>query len=141
MRRYSYRKWPAIPSGRDVDNVQIAFNVLPPEKKGWYLYPPGTMPRFMCYKTTDYEYAFNPGGAAIRRGHGDLAAGGAGVPRKHFFPRQPKAAVDGGPVTDGKLAMRRDGNTPHRGGRHPLVGDPRGEELLDAGQPSSSLSA
>ena len=55
VRRYSYRKWPAIPSGREVDNVQIGFNVLPPEKKGWYLCPPGTMPRFMCSKTTDYD--------------------------------------------------------------------------------------
>jgi hypothetical protein len=33
------------------------------------------------------------------------------VPRKHFYPRQPKAEKDGGPVPGGKLAMRRQGNT------------------------------
>ena len=91
--------------------MQLGFNAIPPEKKGWYLCPPGTMPRFMCYKTTDYEYALNPvaprygGGTEIWR----LAA--PGVPRKHFYPRQPKAPVDGGPVTEGKLHIRRDGNT------------------------------
>ena len=111
VRRYTYRRWPAYPSGRNVDNVQIGFNAIPAEKKGWYLYPPGTMPRFMCTKTTDYEFALNPvaprygGGTEIWR----LMA--PGIPRKHFFPRQPKADVDGGPVTSGKLQMKRQGNT------------------------------
>ena len=66
---------------------------------------------FMARKCTDYEYVFNSvaprygGGTEIWR----LVA--PGVPRKHFFPRQPKAARDGGPVAGGKLAMRREGNT------------------------------
>ena len=134
VRRYSYRKWPAIPSGREVDNVQIGFNVLPPEKKGWYLCPPGTMPRFMCAKTTDYEYALNPvaprygGGTEIWR----LTA--PGVPRKHFFPRQPKALVDGGPVTDGKLEMRRDGNTRIVEAAIPWSEIPEVKNRMDAGQ-------
>jgi hypothetical protein len=75
---------------------------------------PGTMPRFVCYKTTDYEYALNQvaerhgGGAEIWR----LAA--PGVPRKHFYPRQNKAAdpyKDGGPVTEGKLSVKREGKS------------------------------
>jgi hypothetical protein len=33
------------------------------------------------------------------------------MPRKHFYPRQPKAPHDGGPVQGAQLAMRREGNT------------------------------
>ena len=134
VRRYSYRKWPSYPSGRNVDNVQIGFNVIAPEKKGWYLNPPGTMPRFMCSKTTDYEYALNQvaprfgGGSEIWR----LAA--PGVPRKHFFPRQPKAPVDGGPVADGKLAMRRDGNTRIVEAAIPWSEIPEAKRRLDGGE-------
>ena len=134
VRRFSYRKWPSLPSGRNVDNVQIGFNVIAPEEKGWYLNPPGTMPRFMCYKTTDYEYAFNPvaprygGGTEIWR----LAA--PGIARKHFFPRQPKAAVNGGPVAGGKLAMRRDGNTRIVEAALPWPEIPDVKKRLDAGE-------
>ncbi len=31
------------------------------------------------------------------------------MPRKHFYPRQPKSPFDG-PVKNGKLVIRRDGN-------------------------------
>jgi hypothetical protein len=34
-----------------------------------------------------------------------------GIPRKSYFPREPKAANDQGPVTDGKLVIKHDGNT------------------------------
>lgn len=134
VRRYTYRKWPAYPCGRGVDNVQIGFNAIAPEKKGWYLCPPGTMPRFMCYKTTDYEFALNPvapkygGGTEIWR----LSA--PGMPRKHFYPRQPKAEVDGGPVTAGKLQMRRDGNTRIVETAVPWVEIPEVKKRLDAGE-------
>ncbi|NLH97888.1 MAG: hypothetical protein GX446_00155 [Chthonomonadales bacterium] len=110
VRRFSYRKDPDLPSGNGTDNVQLAFNVLPPEEKPWLPYPPGTMPGFMTYMDTDYEFALNQvaeqygGGTEIWR----LAA--PGIPRKHYYPRQPKAPVDGGPVKNGKLAMRREGN-------------------------------
>ena len=45
------------------------------------------------------------GGAEIWR----LSA--PGVPRKHYYPRQPAvlSGKDGGPVNDGKLVMKRDG--------------------------------
>jgi hypothetical protein len=110
VRRFSYRKDPDLPSGNGTDGVQIAFNVLPESQKPWLPYPPGTMPRFMTYWDTDYEFAFNPvapeygGGAEIWR----LQA--PGIPRKHFYPRQPKAPKDGGPVRNGRLAMKRIGN-------------------------------
>ena len=110
VRNYSYRKNFDIPSGSgEHDNVQIAFNVL--DKKPWFSHPPGVMPKFITYWDTDYEYALNPvaeqygGGTEIWR----LQA--PGIPRKHFFPRQPKSPIDGGPVTTGKLVVRREGNT------------------------------
>ena len=72
---------------------------------------PGVPLDFQARKCTDYEYVFNP--VAPRYGGGTemwrLIA--PGVPRKHFYPRQPKAATDGGPVAGGKLAMRRQGST------------------------------
>ena len=109
VRHYSYRKNFDDPSGTSKhDNVQIAFNVL--DKKPWLPYPQGTMPHFIDYWDTDYEYALNNvapqygGGVEIWR----LAA--PGVPIKTFFPREPHSAIDGGPVKDGKLVSIRVGN-------------------------------
>ena len=135
VRRFSYRKWPDTPSGGKGDNVQIGFNAIPQDKKGWYTHPPGTMPRFMVYKTTDYEYALNQvapkygGGTEIWR----LAAPGA--PRKHFYPRQPKAPVDGGPVEKGKLAIVRQGSTCIVEAAIPWSEIPDVKNRLDAGEP------
>jgi hypothetical protein len=109
-RHYSYRKNFDIPSGSgEHDNVLIAFNVL--DRKPWLPNPPGVMPHFITYWDTDYEFALNP--------VADQYGGGAemwrlltpGMPRKHFFPRQPKSEIDGGPVSHGELVMRREGNT------------------------------
>ncbi|HET6387170.1 MAG TPA: hypothetical protein VFJ58_27595 [Armatimonadota bacterium] len=106
VRRYSYRKNPILPAGDapDFDNVQIAFNVLPPNKKAFYPNPPGTEPDYTISDDTDYEYALNKvanrfgGGTEIWR----LAA--PGMPIKNFYPRQPKSPMDG-PVTKGKLVV------------------------------------
>lgn len=104
VRRYSYRKDPDLPAGH---NVQIAFNVIPEDRKPTMLpYPAGTMPRFCAYQDTDYEFALNKcrdGGAEV------FCLARVGAPRKHFYPRQPKAPVDGGPVQGARLVFR--GNT------------------------------
>ena len=134
IRHYSYRKDPDLPSGNGTDNVQIAFNALPASRKAWYDAPPGTMPRFMAYPDTDYEFALNQvakkygGGTEIWRLYAP------GTPRKHFYPRQPKAAIDGGPVTKGKLAMRRDGNTRIVECALPWSEIPEVRKRLDTGQ-------
>lgn len=134
VRRFSYRKDPDLPSGNGTDNVQIAFNVLPPEQKPWLPYPKGTMPGFMIYMDTDYEFAFNQvaerygGGTEIWR----LSA--PGIPRKHYYPRQPKAPVDGGPVEGGKLVMRREGNTRIVEAALPWSEIPEVKRRVDAGQ-------
>ena len=48
VRRYSYRKDPELPSGNTPghDNIQIAFNVLPEDRKPSRKAPPGVMPGF-----------------------------------------------------------------------------------------------
>jgi hypothetical protein len=98
VRRYSYRKDFDVPSGNGKHNVQIAFNVIPPEKKDHLQYPPGTMPRFCAYFDTDYEFALNQVGDVYGGGTEIFCLQRPGMLRKHFFPRQPRAALDGGPV-------------------------------------------
>jgi hypothetical protein len=106
VRRYSYRKNFEVPAGNGKHNLQIAFNVLPPEKKALLPFPAGTMPRFCAYPDTDYEFALNKVGEAYGGGTEIFCLLRPGAPRKHFFPRQPKAPIDGGPVKgDAKLVV------------------------------------
>ena len=107
VRRFSYRKDFDVPSGNGRHNVQIAFNVIPPERKAWLPYPPGTRPRFSAYLDTDYEFALNRVGDAYGGGTEIFCLQRPGMMRKHFFPRQPRAPVDGGPVKgDARLVVR-----------------------------------
>jgi hypothetical protein len=112
VRRYSYRKNPELPSGNfpNHDNVQIAFNVLPPEQKSRYINPPGTMPGYIAYPDTDYEYALNPVAEKYGGGTEIWRLRSPGMPDKNFYPRQGASPKDG-PVRGGKLVITRDGNT------------------------------
>jgi len=98
VRRFSYRKDFEVPAGNGKHNVQIAFNVIPPESKDHLQYPPGTMPHFCSYFDTDYEFALNKVGSEYGEGTEIFCLQRPGMMRKHFFPREPHAAVDGGPV-------------------------------------------
>jgi hypothetical protein len=98
VRRYSYRKNFDVPSGNGKHNVQIAFNVIPPDQKAYLPCPAGTMPRFCVYFDTDYEFALNKVAEQYGGGTEIFCLQRPGMMRKHFFPRQPKAAIDGGPV-------------------------------------------
>jgi hypothetical protein len=108
VRHFSYRRRFEIPSGTSThDNVQIAFNVL--TKKPWLPYPPGTMPHFITYWDTDYEYALNNVAPQFGGGVEVWRLQAPGVPVKSFFPREPKSPIDGGPVKTSKLvSFRRD---------------------------------
>lgn len=107
VRRFSYRKDFDIPSGNGKHNVQIAFNVIPPEQKAYLPFPAGTMPRFCAYFDTDYEFALNQVGEAHGGGTEIFCLQRPGMMRKHFFPRQPKAPLDGGPVKgEAKLVVK-----------------------------------
>ena len=114
VRRYSYRQNPSIPASYKAvraDNVLIGFNAIPLGADGWQSHLPGRMPKFIWYKTTDYEYALNH--VAPRYGGGSevwrLLA--PGLPKKHYFPRQPKLAQGEGAVNFAKLQVRYDANT------------------------------
>ena len=136
VRRFSYRRWPAIPSGyssHPLDNVLIAFNAIPPEQDEWLTHLPGRMPGFIGYKCTDYEFALNKvaqdygGGTEIWR----LQA--PGMPRKHFWPRQPAHPKEG-PVKTGRLAIVHEGNTRVVEASLPWSEIPHVKSCLDAGR-------
>jgi hypothetical protein len=135
VRRYSYRKNPDLPAGNfpDHDNIQIAFNVLPPDKKRYAPTVPGVMPGFVTTEDMDYEYALNQvapqygGGTEIWR----LAA--PNIPFKHFYPRQPASPFDG-PIVGGKLVIRRDGNTLIYECAIPWAEMPEVKARIDSGQ-------
>jgi len=135
VRRYSYRRGPELPAGNAPrhDNVQIAFNVLPPDEKPWYPCPPGTMPGFIGYYDTDYEYALNPVAAQYGGGVEIWRLRVPGMPHKHFYPREPKSPYDG-PVKDGRLVIRRDGNMRIVEAAIPWREIPEVKRRIDAGQ-------
>jgi hypothetical protein len=111
VRRYSYRSRPELPSGMSPksDNVQIAFNALPDEQKPFLMNPAGTMPKFMVYPDTDYEFALNPVRADYGGGTEVWTLSAPDLPRKHFYPRQPRAPGEG-PAQGAELFVgRRDG--------------------------------
>lgn len=135
VRRFSYRRDPDLPSGNGTDNVQIAFNVLPDAKKPWAMNPSGTPPRWMAYPDTDYEFALNEVAPAHGGGTEIWRLFAPGVPRKHFYPRQPKAQRDGGSVADGKLSVRRDGATRIVECALPWSEIPEIKAKMEAGQP------
>lgn len=114
VRRFSYRAAPDLPFGSGLwgcDGLQMAFNVLPEDKKGLLACAPGTMDRYQVYKDTDYEYYLHAVGQKWGGGTELWRLLAPGVPRKHFYPRQPKAAKDGGPVEGGQLAIVQQANT------------------------------
>ncbi len=112
VRRYSYRMRAVLPCGNapNFDNVQIAFNVLDQEKKPLGMNPPGTMPGYIAYKDTDYEYALNKVSEKFGGGTEIWRLDVPGMPHKHFYPRQGKSPFDG-PVKDGKLVVVQDTTT------------------------------
>jgi hypothetical protein len=136
VRRYSYRKDPILPAGNfpNFDNVQIAFNVLPRDKKRFYPNPPGTMLDYTITQDTDYEYALNKVADAYGGGTEIWRLAAPGMPWKHFYPRQPKSPLDG-PVTDGKLMIVQDGNTRIVEAAIPWSEIPEVRARKDAGEP------
>jgi hypothetical protein len=134
VRRFSYRRDPDLPSGNGQFNIQIAFNVVPPDEKPLLTHPPGTMPRFMSYMDTDYEFALNPVADEYGGGAEIVCLLKPGAPRKHFYPRQPKAPTDGGPVKSGSLVVRPDGDGRIFECAIPWSEMPQVKQRLDAGR-------
>jgi len=135
VRRYSYRKNPVLPAGNAprFDNVQIAFNVLDQDKKPWAMNPPGTMPGYIGYKDTDYEYALNKVSDKFGGGTEIWRLEVPGMPHKHFYPRQGESPFDG-PVKDGKLVVVQDSTTRIVECAIPWSEIPDVKKKLDAGE-------
>jgi hypothetical protein len=138
VRNYSYRKDPILPSGGGTprfDNVQIAFNVFPadaPEKRS-FNHPPGTMPGYISYEDTDYEYALNKVSDANGGGTEIWRLLVPGQPRKEFYPREPKSPLDG-PVGGGKLVVVQNDTTRIEECAIPWSEIPGVKACLDAGE-------
>jgi hypothetical protein len=136
VRRFSYRRWPAIPSGyssHPLDNVLIAFNAIPVEQDEWLTHLPGRMSGFIGYKCTDYEFALNKVADAYGGGTEIWRLQAPGMPRKHFWPRQP-AHPQEGPVKTGRLAVVHKGNTRVVEAALPWSEIPHVRACLDAGR-------
>jgi len=138
VRHFSYRKDPVLPDnstgmGFATDNVQIAFNVIPIGDDGYASTPKGTMPKYVGYKCTDYEYALNQVAAEYGGGSEIWRLLVPGMPEKHFYPRQPKSPLDG-PVENGKLAITHEGNTRITECAIPWSELPDVKKALDAGK-------
>lgn len=136
VRRFSYRKDPVLPDAsmdKPTDNILIAFNVLPIGEDGMESHPKGTIPRYVGYKCTDYEYALNTVAPEYGGGFEIWRMLVPGMPRKHFYPRQPKSPYDGA-VKDGKLVTRREGNTLYTECAIPWSEIPDVKKSLDNGE-------
>lgn len=136
VRRFTYRKRPILPdgtSGELFDNILIAFNVLPIGEDGMEATSKGTMPKYIGYKCTDYEYALNPVAPEYGGGFEIWRMLAPGMPRKHFYPRQGKSRFDGA-VKDGKLVTVRDGNTLYTECAIPWSEIPDVKAALDKGE-------
>ena len=137
VRRYSYRKRPVLPDGQSpaFDNLQIAFNAIPLEEDPLTLANlPGRMPGFVNYRSTDYEFALNKVAPAYGGGTEIWRMEVPGAFRKHFYPRQPKAKWEG-PVREGRLEFRHDGNTRIIEAAIPWSEIPHVKALMEAGKP------
>ena len=136
VRRYSYRKDPVLPDAsmaEPTDNIQIAFNVIPIGQDGMEAFPKGTMPRYTGYKCTDYEYALSTVAPEYGGGFEIWRMLVPDMPRKHFYPRQPKSPYDGA-VKDGKLITCREGNTLYTECAIPWSEIPDVKKALDKGE-------
>lgn len=135
VRRYTYRTWPLLPDGRAsrFDNVQIAFNAIPRGEDGWLSHLPGRMPGFTYYKCTDYEYALNAVAPKYGGGFEVWRLQIPGMPRKHFYPRQPKHPLEG-PAKGAKLITKHEENTRITEVALPWSEIPHVKKLLDAGK-------
>jgi len=137
VRHYSYRKNPDMPFGSypNLDNVQIAFNVIPENQKEDLLPNlPGVPKGFIPYRDTDYEYALNKVADALGGGTEIWRDRVPGMPPKNFYPREPASPFDG-PVTNGKLVVKQDDTTRVVEAAIPWTEIPLVKKALDENKP------
>jgi hypothetical protein len=114
VRRFSYRRNPILPAGNapHFSNIQIAFNVLAPDRQGpssSLATLPGCPDRFVPVVCTDHEYALNHVAPEYGGGFEVWRLSHPTLPRKHFYPRQPKAPGEGAVENARMVTVYRDG--------------------------------
>lgn len=137
VRRFSYRQAPAIPSSfsaRPYDNVLLAFNAIPSGQDGWIEALPGRPAKLVVYKSTDYQFALNSVAARYGGGVEVWRLDWPGMPRKHFFPRQPRHPLEG-PAPSARLAVKHEGATRVCEAFLPWDEIPHVQQLLRKNQP------
>lgn len=135
VRRFSYRQPPILPSGDApaFDNVQIAFNAIAAGEDGWLTHLPGRVPGFVWYKCSDYEYALNKVAKRYGNGFEVWRLQAPGMPRKHFYPRQPVHPLEGA-VAGAVLKTVHKGNTRISEVAIPWGEIPEVKALMEAGK-------
>ena len=135
VRRYSYRKEPVLPAGNfpNFDNIQLAFNVLPEERKRKISVLPGLIPDYLGYSCTDYEWALNKVSDAYGGGTEVWRLRRPDMPHKHFYPRTLKSPADG-PAPDAQLKVVYEGGWRIVEAAIPWSEVPEAKARLDAGQ-------
>ena len=140
---YTYRRGPVLPCGcgnraSQTDNIQLAFNVVPPDDvklTGYYPYPPGTMPQYTSFADTNYEFALNQVAAKYGGGTQIWRLLRPGMPMINFFPRQPAQRYEkNGSVQHGKLIIKRIADTRIFECAIPWSRIPLVKQRLDAGK-------
>jgi hypothetical protein len=135
VRRYSYRKDPVLPAGNapGFDNIQLAFNVLPEERKKMISVLPGLFQDYMSYQCTDYEWALNKVADTYGGGTEVWRLRRPDMPHKHFYPRTLMSPADG-PAPGAKLAVVYEGGWRITEVSIPWREMPEAKARLDAGQ-------
>ena len=135
VRRYTYRKDPVLPAGMipNMDNVQLAFNVLPEEQKKKISALPGLFQDYMSYSCTDYEWALNKVADSYGGGTEVWRLRRPDMPHKHFYPRTLKSPADG-PAPGAQLMVVYEGGWRIVEASIPWSEVPEAKARLDAGQ-------
>ena len=136
VRRYSYRKEPMLPCGNghgNYDNVQLAFNVLPEERKKKISVLPGLFQDYLSYSCTDYEWALNPVAEAYGGGTEVFRLRRPDMPHKHHYPRSLISPVDG-PAKGAQLKIVYEGGWRIVEAAIPWSEVPEAKARLDAGE-------
>ena len=103
VRRFSYRKDFDIPSGNGKHNVQIAFNVIPPEQKAYLQHPRRHDAALLRLLRHRLRVRPEQGRRSLRRRHGDLLPPAARHDAEALLP----APAQGARSTAGRSRARR----------------------------------
>jgi hypothetical protein len=109
--------------------------VIDEDKKPWMQNPAGTMPKFMDFWDTDYEFTMNPVAQEYGGGVEFWRLLAPGMRRMEDFPREPMGAKPQGPVPGTQLVLTHTGNVRVVEAAIPWSEIPDVQKLMLAGKP------